>query len=118
MTSPLRRTRVTVEDGLVTDGVEVRTAEATLLEDNGITLHTGEDGALRVDSVDPDGAAADNGLQPGDAVVGVTVLGFDSTALPAELSEKMVSGLLGHWGGPGIGLVIERDGVLMDVDLE
>jgi hypothetical protein len=30
----------------------------------------------------------------------------------------MAEGLLGHWGGPGIGLVIERDGVLMDVDLE
>ena len=118
MTSPFRRTRVTVEDGLVTDGVRVRTAEATLLDDNGIALHSGKDGALRVESVDPDGAAAERGLRAGDAVVGVTLLGFDSTTLPAEFSEKMAEGLLGHWGGPGIGLVIERDGVLMDVELD
>ena len=46
------------------------------------------------------------------------VLGFDSTALPPELSEQLAAGLLGHWGGPGVDLVIEREGVLMEVELE
>ena len=36
--SPFRSTRVRVEEGLATEGVEVRTAEASVLEDNGIDL--------------------------------------------------------------------------------
>lgn len=118
VTSPFRRVPVVVEEGLLTDGVQVTTAEASVLDDNGFELGMAESGGLVVANVDPDGFAAENGLQKGDEVVGVTLMGFDSTVLPPEISATMAGGLLGHWGGPGVGLVIDRGGVLMDVDLE
>ena len=118
LSSPFRRVTVEVEEGLLTDGVEVTTAEATVLEDNGFALGGSTGGALSVTEVDPEGPAAAAGLQAGDEVVGVTVFGVDSTVLPDALSGRLASGLLGHWSGPGVGLVIDRDGVLMDVELE
>ncbi len=118
MPSPFQRVAVGVEEGAITDGVEVRTAEATLLEDNGVELGMDAEGALVVETLDPEGPASRNGLRAGDRVVGVSVMGLDSTTLPPELSETLAAGLLGHWGGPGVDLVIDRDGVLMDVELE
>lgn len=116
--SPFRRVEVVVEDGLLTDGVEVTTAEASALQENGFSLGGSVDQGLVVEEVEPGGPADEAGLQAGDEVVGVTVLGLDSTVLPEALSGRLASGLLSHWGGPGVGLVVAREGVLMDVALQ
>ncbi len=110
---PLERTTVSVL-GSVVDGLILETAEASVLDEQGF----GVDEELVVNALDPDGWAAEAGLEEGDAIVGVTMMGLDTTLLDPRYSVQAAQGVLQHYSGPGVGLVVERDGDLYDIDLE
>lgn len=105
--SPHVRTVVTVEDGAITDGVVVETSDATALETNGFSLGS-ESGALVVTDV-TDGPAAEAGLEPGDHVTGVLIGGFDLSGPLGPEGGTFMRAVLGHWDGPGVTLVVERE---------
>lgn len=106
---PFTTESVTITDGR-TDDVELTTGEAGLLTSNGFELETDDAGNLVVGTVDPDGAAAGAGLEEGDVVVGVTLGGMDVGELVPGMSDEITDAVLDHWGGPGVGLVVDRDG--------
>ena len=110
---PLERTSVTVS-GSVVDGLVLETAEASVLQEQGF----GVDDDLVVNSLDADGWGAEAGLLEGDRVVGVSVMGMDSTTLSPAYSERAAQAALRHYGGPGLDLVVERDGELYDIQLD
>lgn len=115
--SPQERVYVTVRDGEVTRGVEIVTSDATALDVNGFSLEDAE-GDLVVTEVEPDSPAEEAGLASGDAVVGLKVAGF---ALPRSLGSRgqaLTRAVLAHWDGPGVSLVVERDGEEQDVPLD
>lgn len=116
-TRPFTRIPVTVP---VTSDEELvlETGEGTLLDRNGIGLSTDEQGDLVVDALDPSGSAATAGLMEGDIVVGVTIAGVDMDELPPGLSADVTDFVLDQWSGPGAGLVVERDGERVDIDLD
>lgn len=115
-TRPLSTTPVTVSGG-ESDPIELTTGSAGLLDTHGFALETDDEGVLVVTDVDPDGSAADAGLEPGDRVVGVTVAGIDVGALFPDLADTVTDGVLDGWGGPGAGLVVERNGETIEVGL-
>ena len=108
-TSPHESVTVTVEDGVITDGVIVQTSDATALITYGFTLSQDASGALVVDAVSPDSPAWEAGLEAGDVVVGITMAGF-SLNMDGEASA-LAQLILGRWDGPGITLqVLGADG--------
>ena len=107
---------IEVEEGRVTTGIEIETSEATALEENGFEL-VEENGELLVSFVDPDGPAMLGGLEAGDVVEAVQVGGLDLDVLEGG-DSRLTRLLLGHWDGPGITLVVDRDGQEVEVPLE
>ena len=114
---PFHRIPVTIQDGS-TEPLELETGEAGLLTSNGFELETDDAGQLVVQSVDPEGAASDNGLQEGDVILGVSMGGMDLGEMMPGMSDEITDAVLDHWGGPGVGLVVDRDGERVDVPLE
>ena len=109
---PMTREVVNVR-GSVVSGLVLETAEASVLDEQGF----GVDDELVVSSIDPDGWAAEAGLLQGDAIVGVTMMGMDTTMLDPTYSELAAQTVLRHYSGE-LGLVVERDGELFDVELQ
>ena len=114
--SPQAYQVVEVEDGFVTEGIEIETSEATALEENGFEL-VEEGGGLVVSYVAPDGPAMLGGLEEGDLIEGVQVGGLDLDMFEGA-DSKVSRVLLGHWDGPGITLVVDRAGEELEVPLE
>lgn len=114
---PFERVAVRVSGG---DDHEVvlETGEADLLDENGFAVATDSSGALRIADVERDGAAAQNGLAEGDAVVGVVVAGVDLIEWAPQYAEEAARWVLDNYSGPGVDLVVERDDGLHDVPLE
>ncbi|MDP2309572.1 MAG: carboxypeptidase regulatory-like domain-containing protein [Pseudomonadota bacterium] len=118
MLSPHERVTTSVREGVVTRGIEVVTSDATALDENGFAL-TEEDGALVVSDVTPESPADDAGLEPGEAVTGVLLGGFDVTSAMGEHGMDAARAILGHWDGPGVTLVVRAaDGSEEKVPLE
>ena len=115
--SPHVRTTVQVDDGALTDGVVVETSDATTLETNGFSMRSSADG-LVVDEVEPGSPAERAGLMPGDAVTGMLLAGFDMSSTLGRDPDKLVQLVLGHWDGPGVTLLVERDGEEHEVELD
>jgi hypothetical protein len=115
--TPHVKTYVTVEDGAITDGVEVETSQATALETNGFSLGV-VDGDLSVQGVEPGSPADEAGLLPGDRVEGVLLAGLDIGGHLGEHADQFMQLVLGHWDGPGVSLLVERDGEEFEVDLD
>jgi hypothetical protein len=115
--SPQEAVHVVVRDGAVTSGVKLVTSDATALDVNGFEL-ADDDGALVVTDVTPDSPADDAGLEPGDAVVGVRIAGFDLPEALGERKQALTRLVLGHWDGPGVTLVVDRDGDRQEVPLD
>jgi hypothetical protein len=113
---PFERTPVAVP--MEGDPLELETGSAPLLERNGFSLATAAEGELVVDSVEADSAAAANGLEEGDIVLGVTIGGVDVGETVPGLAADVTDFVLDRWGGPGAGLVVERDGERVEVPLE
>ena len=107
---------VNVEDGVITDGIEVWTSDATSLDLNGFSLASDGD-ELIVGDVEPGSPADDAGLWAGDQVAGIQLAGFDLTGM-AGGDPRLARAVLGHWDGPGVTLVVERDGEQIEVPLE
>ncbi len=116
-TRPFSPITVHVEDGESAE-VELETGDASLLADNGFSLETDEQGHLVVATVNEDGPAAAQGLLPGDVVRGVTLGGVNPADYLPELQNDITDGILDHWGGPGVGLVVERDGAQVEIPLD
>lgn len=114
---PLHTVSVTVSDGAA-EPLELETGDAGLLTSNGFELETDDAGQLVVRDVDPEGTAAAAGLLPGDAVVGVTIGGFDPGELLPGMADEITDAVLDHWDSAGVGLVVERDGERVEVPLE
>ena len=106
--SPHESVLVEVEDGAITDGVVVRTSDATALAVNGFEL-TSQDGALVVDVVREGSPAHDAGLREGDVIVGIEMAGVDLSGIVGE-GDDLVRFILGSWDGPGITLIVEHEG--------
>ncbi|HCH61938.1 MAG TPA: hypothetical protein DFR83_03975, partial [Deltaproteobacteria bacterium] len=115
--TPHVRTYVTVEDGAITDGVTVETSEATALETNGFSLAV-DDGDLMVRAVESDSPASDAGLLEGDRIEGVLVAGLDIGSYLGDRADRVMQMVLGHWDGPGVTLVVERDGDTFELPLD
>lgn len=115
--TPHVSTTVTVDDGAITDGVEVETSDATALETNGFSLGV-EDGHLAIQEVEPGSPADDAGLLEGDSVEGVLVAGLDIGSHLGEHADQFMQLVLGHWDGPGVTLLVERDGEELEVELD
>jgi hypothetical protein len=116
-TRPFNKTPVTLEDGEAEE-VELETASATMLEENGYALATDEEGELVVDRVDPDGPAAGAGLEEGDVVVGVELMGINPADLLPGMGDELTDAILETWSGPGVDLLVERDGEQVMVPME
>ena len=108
---------VEVVDGQ-SEPIELTTGSADLLEQNGFSLRTDESGRLEVASVDEDGSAHANGLREGDRVEGLTPGGVDVAELLPGMSDDITDAVLDRWGGPGVGLIVDRDGERVQVDLD
>lgn len=115
--APYTAVDVVVEDGVITDGVELETADAGIVEGNGFALaETGE--GLVVDAVDGGSAAEAAGLMEGDVVVGLTVGGINLDELPGDAGPALSRLVLGYWNGPGVTMLVDQDGDLAEVPLE
>lgn len=115
--SPHQSVTVVVEDGAITDGVEVITSEATALQANGFSL-TSEDDLLIIEAVAPGSPADDAGLRPGDAIVGIMVAGVELSGMGGVSMPSLARLLLGNYDGPGITVLVEQDGEPLEVSLE
>jgi hypothetical protein len=115
--SPHQSTTVQVEDGVITDGVVIETSEATALVENGFTV-AAEGEEIVVSGVDEGGPAWDAGLLEGDVVEGVLIAGFDVGSMLGELEPDLTRLVLGQWDGPGVTLVVDREGERVEVPLE
>jgi hypothetical protein len=115
---PFSPVDVTVADGTVSREPELETGAADLLDEQGFGLATDDMGDLVVSELDPDGAAADAGLESGDTLVGVTVMGVDVGEYLPGLEGQVLDAVLEHYSGPGVGLVVDRDGERVEVPLD
>lgn len=115
--SPHLATEVTVEEGVITDGVVVETADATALVENGFSV-SNEGGTLVVAGVEEGGPAWDAGLVEGDEVSGVLIGGVDLAAMVGASGGDLTRLVLGHWDGPGVTLVVEREDGTHEVPLD
>ena len=116
-TRPFHTVSVEVHDATA-EALELTTGEAGILDENGFALETDDEGLLVVSSLDSEGSAASNGLQEGDIVRGVSMAGMNLNDLMPSLSDEITDTVLDHWGGPGVSLVIERDGEEMLVGMD
>jgi protocatechuate 3,4-dioxygenase beta subunit len=116
-TRPLHTHSVTVSDGTA-DSLELTTGDAGLLAKNGFELETDDEGQLVVGAVDDESGAARGGLEEGDVVVGVTIGGVNVGEMMPSMADEVTDAVLDHWGGPGVGLVVEREGEQVTVPLE
>lgn len=115
--SPHRPVTVVVEEGVITDGVEVITSETTVLQANGFSL-TREDDLLTIEAVAPGSPADDAGLRAGDVIVGIRVAGFDLNLPESGSMPSLAQFLLGNYDGPGVTVLIEQDGEPLEASLE
>ena len=115
---PFERVEVAVVDGEGDREVELETGAASLLDEQGFGLKTDAAGDLLVRDLDPEGLAAGAGLQDGDFVEGVTLFGFDFDESLPGMSDAISDFLLENYSGPGMGLKVDRDGELLQVELE
>ncbi len=115
---PLSPVSVKVADGGADKEPELETGAADLLDEQGFGLQTDDMGDLVVSDLDPEGAAAEAGLETGDALVGVTVMGIDVGEYLPGLESQVLDAVLEHYSGPGVGLVVDRDGERIEIELE
>ena len=108
---PLERIDISIGGAL--EEVVLETAEANVLDEQGF----GVDDELFVTDIDEGGWAEEAGLLEGDRIVGVTLMGLDSTLLASQYSEQAAQTVLRHYSG-NLDLVVERDGQLYDVGLD
>ena len=108
---PLERIDISIGGAL--EDVVLETAEANVLDEQGF----GVDDELVVTGIDEGGWAEEAGLLEGDRIVGVTLMGIDSTLLDPKYSEQAAQTVLRHYSG-NLDLVVERDGQLYDVGLD
>jgi len=93
--------------------VTLETGEADLLEENGFSVAADPDGSLVISEVE-----GDNGLQEGDVVVGVAVMGIDVLDVAPQYAEEAARWVLDNYSGPGVDLVVEREDGWHDVELD
>jgi S1-C subfamily serine protease len=117
LSRPFHTTTVDVVEG-TTDPVELTTGEASLVKDNGFSIETDDEGFLVVSTVDGKGSAAANGLEAGDTVVGVSMGGVSLNEMVPGMSEEITDAVLDHWGGPGVSLLVDRDGTEVVVPMD
>lgn len=115
---PFEKQQATVIEGRGTEEVVLTTSGQGLLGEQGFGVQTDADGSLVVGEVDPDGLAAGAGLRDGDVIDSVTFMGIDPADFLGEAAPLFTDFVLDKLGGTGIGLVVERDGELVEVDLE
>lgn len=97
---------VTVEEGVVTDGVELPFSARVVLPRSGFAFEE-LDGEVVVSDVDPDGPAARAGLAVGDVVRDATFADLEVEAHPGMEPEDWpahVASIVGMWDGPGVTL--------------
>ena len=68
--------------------------------------------------VEPDSPAADAGLEVGDRVEGLLLGGLDIGSYLGNRADTMLQMVLGHWDGPGVTLLVEREGETYEVPLD
>ena len=107
---------VTVSGGEASREVELVSGDKDLLEEHGFDLVTDE-GDLVVDAVEDGGSAADAGLHEGDRLTGVELFGTNPADVIGGWDDTMTSMLLESYSGPGVSLVVDRDGQEVVVDL-
>jgi hypothetical protein len=115
-TRPYETERVDVVHGKSPD-IVLYTGDAGLLEEQAFELKTDENGELQVSSVDPEGGAAQAGLQPGDTITGVQIGGVDLGSVLPGYEAEVLDLVLDHYNGPGVGLQVERGESLVIIDL-
>lgn len=115
---PFSPVDVHVGDGQANHEPVLETGAADLLGEQGFGLATDDVGTLVVQDLDPDGGAALAGLEDGDRVVGVTLMGMDLGSWMPGLEDQLLDAVLEHYSGPGVGLVVERDGETVEIDLD
>jgi len=115
---PFTAVDVSIQDGSVSREPELETGAADLLDEQGFGLATDDMGDLVVSELDPDGTAAQAGMEEGDTLVGVTVMGMDVGEWLPGLEGQVLDAVLEHYSGPGVGLVVDRDGERFEVELE
>ncbi len=96
---------VRVIDGAARE-VELWQGNDAAPDGHGFTLQTGGAGELLIGEVAPVGPMAGTDLAPGDVVQQVKLLGFDVSRLHPSAAHK----LLEYYPGPGVSLVLERNG--------
>ncbi|MCP4809047.1 MAG: hypothetical protein GY913_13480 [Proteobacteria bacterium] len=114
--NPFDQHEVTVVDGEANTVVELMHGDDDLLKEHGFELVTDE-GDLVVDAVDDGGSASEAGLQEGDRLSGVQIFGTDPASVIGGWDQTMTTMLLENYAGPGVTLVVERDGAEVEVDL-
>jgi hypothetical protein len=117
LSRPFHTTTVDVVEG-ASDPVELTTGDASLVKDNGFSIETDDEGFLVVSAVDGNGSAAANGLEAGDTVVGVSMGGVNLNEIVPGMSEEITDAVLDHWGGPGVSLLVDRDGTEVVVSMD
>ena len=115
---PFTHDTVILDDGVADHEVELTTGAAGLLDEQGFSLVTDQQGELMVDGVEPGGLADGAGLRAGDVVSGVLIGGIDLGMLIPGLDDYMVEAVLEHYSGPGVSLVVLRDGAEVTVELD
>ncbi len=115
---PFTTVDVTVSDGTTSSNPRLETGSADLLDEQGFGLATDDLGDLVVSELDPSGAAAEAGLESGDTLVGVTVMGIDVGEYLPGMESQVLDAVLEHYSGPGVGLVVDRDGERFEVPLD
>ena len=115
---PLTPATITVSEGTASSEPLLETGDADLLAEQGFGLATDDDGELVVSELDPQGPGAQAGLEVGDRVEGVTVMGLDVGEVLPGLEDQVLDFVLEHYSGPGVGLVVDRDGERVEVELD
>lgn len=110
--SPLSSERVRVRTGQVST-VTVTLGEDALPKEQGFTLKTGGAGELLVSGLEDDSEAAQAGLREGDVLDGVRLFGVDLRTVSPKASRAVLS----RYSGPGVVLLVERDGRSVELDL-